>query len=195
MKTSDAPRLRDRHALHKTIFRYTLMSRALATLVVVAVALFWWAAATKIIAFGRTRDYAVFDSLGAEILDWVERYHLFFWWGLVIICSIFIAYFLYVFVVFVHRRSQLTPISAHSVAQLLRELQPGSCEVLAWVWQDRREPITVGVLQRTVQALRHGRYELIKLSQAHADLLEQHQEQQRTQPLNAQKEREVLHTF
>lgn len=195
MTTSNAPRLRDRHALHKTIWRYTLISRVTAAAVVVIVALLWWAAIKKVVHFGSTRDYAVFDTLGPEILTWVERYNPFFWWGLVIICSIFVAYFLYVFVVFVHRRSQLTPISASSIEDLLGELQPGSREVLAWVWNDRREPITVGVLQRTVQALRQGRYEQITLSRAHARLLDQNQQNDPTEDTAASSDKEVLHTF
>lgn len=195
MKTSDSPRLRDRSALHKTILRYTLVSRIAAVAVVVIVALLWWAAIKWVIGFGSSLDYAVFDTLGPEVLTWVERYNPFFWWGLVIICSIFIAYFLYVFVVFVHRRNRLTPISAHSIESLLRELSPASREVLAWVWQDRREPITVGVLQRTAQALRQGRYEQIKLSHTHARLIQQSQENTPSQGDPDAGTKEVLHTI
>ncbi len=195
MQTSDAPRLRDRSALHKTILRYTLFSRIIGAVVVVVVALLWWAAAKWVIHFGSTRDYAVFDTLGSEVLTWVERYHPFFWWGLVIICSIFIAYSLYVFVVFIHRRSQMTPISARSVELLLRDLGPASREVLDWVWHDRREPITVGVLQRTVQALRQGRYEQIKLSHTHAQLIEESLKNTPPQPTATVGDKEVLHTI
>src|SRR5690625_5284660 len=81
MQTSDAPRLRDRSALHKTILRYTLFSRIIGAVVVVVVALLWWAAAKWVIHFGSTRDYAVFDTLGSEVLTWVERYHPFFCGG------------------------------------------------------------------------------------------------------------------
>src|SRR5690625_7992102 len=100
MKTSDSPRLRDRSALHKTILRYTLVSRIAPVAVVVIVALLWWAAIKWVIGFGSSLDYAVFDTFGPEVLAWVERYNPSFWWWLVIFCSLVIACFIYYIVVF-----------------------------------------------------------------------------------------------
>lgn len=196
MTTYSAPRRRDRLALQKTIFRYSLPSHLTALFVVVVVFVLWLTALQQVLDFGRTRDYTVFDTLGPEVLTWVQKYNPFFWWGLVIVCSIFILYFLYSFVVFLHRRSLLKPISAHSVQILLNQLNSGSHEVLAWAWDNQREPITVGVLQRTVREIRHGRYQQIKLSQEHAQLLAQARvptpTQMQTPPSDAD---EVLHTF
>jgi|SRR5690625_527549 len=196
MTTYSAPRRRDRLALQKTIFRYTLPSRIAALAVVVVVLALWWVVLQQVLHFGRTRDYTVFDTLGPEILSWVQKYNPFFWWGLVIVCSIFILYFLYGFVVFLHKRSLLKPVSASSVQSLLQTLSPGSHEVLAWAWDNQREPITVGVLQRTVNELRHGRYQQIKLSQEHAQLLAQAQTPAPTHAQTAEPAtEEVLHTF
>jgi len=192
MTAHTSPRLRDRHALHKAIFRYTLISRIAAAITVLVVCLIWWAIINRVLRFGRTRDYAAFDTLGPELLAWIQKYNPFFWWGLVVVCSIFILYALYAFVVFLHRRSQHIPISARSLEQLLGELNPASREVLSWVWDDRKNPITVGVLQRTALALRQGRYDLIRLSQEHAQLINNSQPDI---PMPRTQTKEVLHTI
>ena len=54
----------------------------------------------------------------------------------------------------------------------LIDLSPGAVQVLQWSWQDRREPITVGVLQRTQRQLQNGRAARIELAERHAALLD-----------------------
>lgn len=192
MTANAAPRLRDRHVLHKTIFRYTLFSRIIALIVVLVVIFAWWRGLLRVLQFGRTRDYTTFDVLGPDILSWIQKYNPFFWWGLVVLGSLIILYFLYQFVVFMHRRSQLRPISSLTCEHLLQQLSPPSQEVLDWVWENRKEPITVGVLQRTLAALRQGRYQQIKLCQQHKALLHKAKEKHQ---LNQKSTKEVLHTF
>lgn len=190
MNTLTQPTGHDRLALRRAILRYSATSYFIALAVVIVVLLIWWALLRRILNFGRTRDYSAFDSLGPEVLGWVQKYNPFFWWALVILASIFILYFLYSFVRSLHRRTQQRSLSAHHMQQLFQQLSPASIEVLDWVWNTRRDPITVGVLQHTLLALRLGRYQKIRLCQEHERLLTE-----ALTPEDKVRDTETLHTF
>src|SRR5690606_3603852 len=102
----------------------------------------------------------------------VQQYNPFFWWAIVALCTLIIAYFVYAFVLAMNRRAKARRVGADIVAGLAAELSPAAIQVVQWSWQNRREPITVGVLQRAQVELQNGRAAQIHLAERHAALLD-----------------------
>src|SRR5690606_13364869 len=165
------PTRADAALLRSTVLKRTAASRLLTVAVVLGVALVWWFLLHKIFAFGRGLDYSGLQALGAQVMAFVEQYSPFFWWAVVALCTLIIAYFLYGFVQSMNRKAMARRVSATRVAFLTRRLSAPALQVLGWCWHNRREPITVGVLQHALNQLRLGRAERIDLANEHAALL------------------------
>lgn len=170
--TQHQPTRQDDAVLRNTLLKLTAAQKILCTVVVAAVALIWYDLLNRLIAFGRGLDYTGLHALGAQIVEFLKHYNPFFWWGVVALCTLIIAYFLYGFIQSTQRWSQARLVSAETLAELLKHLSAPAREVLNWAWQDRRDPMTVGDLQRAHRELRAGRFGKIQLSARHAALLD-----------------------
>ncbi|MFA7670437.1 MAG: hypothetical protein WCX93_13930 [Burkholderiaceae bacterium] len=71
-----------------------------------------------------------------------------------------------------NRRASARRVSADIIAVLASRLSPAAAQVVHWSWPNRREPITVGVLQRARHELQNGRAAQIELAERHAALLD-----------------------
>ncbi len=165
------PTRSDAALLRNTILKLTAAARVTAIAMVVVVALVWWFLLHRLIAFGKSLDYSGLNALGGQVATFVKQYNPFFWWAIVALCTLIIAYFLYGFVQAMNRRASSRRISAEILASLASRLSSPAVLVLQWSWQNRREPITVGVLQRALQELHGGRAHRIELAEQHAALL------------------------
>jgi len=58
------------------------------------------------------------------------------------------------------------------VEQLVQQLSAPALDVLDWAWQDRRDPLSVGDLQRALAEMRNQRYQKITLAREHQALLD-----------------------
>lgn len=166
------PTRSDAAHLRSTILRLTAAIRAATVIMIALVALCWWFLLHRVIAFGKGLDYSGLDALGGQIATLVRQYNPFFWWAVVALCTLIIAYFVYGLVQAMNRRASNRQVRADTVASLAERLSPAAVQVLRWSWQNRREPITVGVLQRALDELRSGRAARIELAERHAQLLE-----------------------
>lgn len=166
------PTRHDDTVLRNTLLKLTAAQKITCTVVVAVVVLVWYDLLNRLIAFGHGIDYAGLHALGAQIVEFLKRYNPFFWWGLVALCTLIIAYFLYGFIQSTSRRAQSRLVSAETLAELVKQLSEPARRVLDWAWQDRRNPITVGDLQRAHRELRSGRFSKIELSTRHAELLD-----------------------
>src|SRR5690554_5511616 len=147
------PTRADAALLRNTVIKLTAATRAWTIAVVAVVAFIWWRLLHKVIAFGKGLDYSGLEALGVQIATFVKQYNPFFWWGIVALCTLIIAYFLYGFVEAMNRRVRARRVSADTIALLASRLSASALQVLHWCWQNRREPITVGVLQHTLREL------------------------------------------
>lgn len=163
----------DHALLRRTLLRLTAKQKIVCAVVVVLVALVWYDLLNRLIAFGRGIDYSGLHALGVQTVALLQQYNPFFWWAVVALCTLLIAYFLYSFVQSSQHRIRLKLVDEDTIAELTRRLSEPACEVLRWVWRDQRHPITVGDLQRTALELRHGRAGKITLARRHAALLQQ----------------------
>lgn len=166
------PTRADAALLRNTVMKLTVATRVVTMAVVLLCALIWWFLLHRLIDFGRGLDYTGLEALGPQVMSFVKQYNPFFWWAIVALCTLIIAYFLYGFVQTMNRRARARRVSADTIALLGSRLTPSAVQVLHWCWRNRREPITVGVLQHTLQELGNGRAARIELAERHAALLE-----------------------
>ena len=166
------PTRADAALLRNTVLKLTAATRIFTVAVVIIVALVWWPLLHKIVAFGTHLDYSGLDAFGAQVAALVKQYNPFFWWAVVALCTLIIAYFLYGFVGSMNRRASARRVDADIVAGLASRLTAPALQVLQWSWQNRREPISVGVLQRALRELQYGRAARIQLAEQHAAILD-----------------------
>ena len=166
------PTRADAALLRKTIWRLTAAARIITVIVVIIAALAWWFLLHRLLDFGEGLDYSGLQAFGDQIAAFVQQYNPFFWWAIVALCTLIIAYIAYSFIDAMNRRARARRVDEVIVAVLASRLSPPAVQVLRWSWTNRREPITVGVLQRALQELQHGRAAKIQLAEQHAALLD-----------------------
>ncbi|HUH58552.1 MAG TPA: hypothetical protein VL001_00600 [Candidimonas sp.] len=157
--------------LRTTLLRLTASQKIVCVVVVAVVGLIWYDLLNRLIAFGRGIDYSGLPALGVQAVALLKQYNPFFWWAVVALCTLIIAYFLYEFVQGVQRRARLKIVNESTVAALASQLSEPALDVLRWVWRERRDPLTVGDLQRTLHELRYSRWAKIALARQHSNLI------------------------
>ncbi|RTZ43321.1 hypothetical protein EKL30_10635 [Candidimonas sp. SYP-B2681] len=166
------PTRQDISLLRNTLLKLTATQKILCVVVVILVALVWYQLLNRLVAFGRDLDYSGLHALGVQTIALIKQYNPFFWWAIVALCTLIIAYFLYGFVQSIQQRARMRHVSEDTIAMLSRNLSEPALEVLRWAWHDRRNPITVGDLQRAVHELRSGRAAKITLARRHSVLID-----------------------
>lgn len=168
-----SPTVKDRVAIHQTILHLTALYKGIATAVVIIVAIIWLTLIKRILYFGRTLDYSGLEAMGLD-QALIKQYNPFFWWTVVVICTLLISYFLIQFVQYTRQRARQKIVAEHHIQSLLTKISPAASQVIAWAWKDRSHPITVGVLQQTTAQLAINRYSLICLAKEQEKLLKNH---------------------
>lgn len=165
------PTSQDRALLRNTLLKLTAVQKMICAAVIVITALIWYDLLKRLVAFGRGIDYGGLHALGGQAIALLKQYNPFFWWAVVALCTLIIAYFLYGFVQSMQRRSRARVVNEETIALLAARLSDPAREVLRWAWYDHREPVTVGDLQRAYSELRNGRHHRITLARRHDALL------------------------
>ena len=179
------PSIKDRVVIHQSILRLTAIYKTIAIAVVVISALIWLGVMRKIVQFGNALDYTGLEALGIDNAL-IKQYTPFFWWTVSLICTLLVIYLLFNFVQYTRRKASQKIVSQIDLNNLLRQISPSATQVLAWAWNDRRHPITVGVLQQTTNQLANNRYALICLAKTQEKSLQKHSQPapQKTEPLH-----------
>lgn len=157
--------------VRRTLRHLTAAQKLLCAVVVIITALIWWSLLNRLLAFGRAIDYSGLHALGAQTVALLQQYNPFFWWGVVALCTLLIVYLVYGFVAGTQRRVRRKLLTRDTVERLATQLSDSGRAVLDWAWQDRRDPISVGVLQLTLAEMRSGRAQKISLARQHDALL------------------------
>ncbi len=165
------PTSQDRALFRNTLLKLTAAQKIICAVVIVVVALIWYDLLNRLVAFGQNIDYSGLHALGVQTLALLNQYNPFFWWAVVALCTLIIAYFLYGFVRSTQRAARARLVKEETVSELVSQLSEPAREVLRWAWQDRRDPITVGDLQRAYAEVRSGRAAKIALARRHAAIL------------------------
>jgi hypothetical protein len=170
--TTPTPSLRqDRGLLRRTLWSLTAVHKAVCVSVIAVVALAWFSVLERVLAFGRTVDYSGLSALGGHAITLLQQYNPFFWWAVVVLCTLIIAYFLKLFVQASRRRVMARVVGYTVVQQLAQSLSPAGLDVLNWSWVNRREPLRVGDINRCLDELNAGRAQRIELARQHQELL------------------------
>lgn len=172
LQEQPTPTRQDRTLLRNTLLRLTATQKIVCAVVVAVVALIWYDLLNRLVAFGRGIDYEGLHALGVQAVALLKQYNPFFWWAVVALCTLIIAYFLYGFVQGALRRVRAKMVDEETIQMLALKLSEPALEVLRWSWQERREPITVGDLQRAAAELSSGRAAKIALARRQAALLQ-----------------------
>lgn len=159
---------RDVALVRRTLLHLTAAHKITCAVVIVLSALIWWFVLQRLLVFGQGIDYSGLHALGAQL----QQYNPFFWWAIVALGTLLIIYLLYGFTVRARHRVRRKLVSRTIVERLASDMSPAGLEVLNWAWQDRREPINVGVLQQAYSEMRGDRADKITLARQHAALLE-----------------------
>ena len=165
------PTSRDKALLRKTLLKLTATQKITCVIVVALVAIVWYDLLNRLVAYGRNMDYSGLKALGVQAVALLKQYNPFFWWTVVALCTLIIAYLLYGFIQSTRRTVRAKIVSEQTLGALVDQLSPPAKEVLIWAWADRRDPITVGDLQRASHELNTGRAAKIQLARRHEAML------------------------
>src|SRR5690554_7814764 len=88
----------DQAVLRSALLKLTATQKILCTVVVALVAIVWYDLLTRLIAFGDRVDYSGLQALGGDSIAFLQRYNSYFWWALVALCTVILAYLLVAFV-------------------------------------------------------------------------------------------------
>ena len=166
------PTIKDRLSVHKTVLRLTTLYKTLAVVVCLIVGIVWYAVIKRTLSFSTSMDYSGLEALGIDGAL-IKHYTPFFWWTMILICSLLVFYLLFQFVQYTRQLASQKIVTSGQLEQLLQQLSPAAIQVLGWCWENRRFPITVGVLQQTQQQLAANRYSLICLAKEQENQLNQ----------------------
>ncbi|MCB5364624.1 hypothetical protein H0484_12785 [Pusillimonas sp. CC-YST705] len=158
-------------ALRGLVLRLTATSKIICAVVIIVVAMVAYHLLGSLLSFGKGLDYAALGGFSAQATELAKQYMPLFWWGLAIVIALAVLSILYRYACASHQSAKHRIVNADDFTQLTRQLSPEAREVLAWAWEDRRHPVTVGILQRTIQELRSGRSGKIHLANTHAQAL------------------------
>lgn len=155
----------------------TLPQKILSLVVVVVVALLWWPLLQRIVHLGDRLDYSGLKALGEDGLIFIQHYGAYVWWFIGLVCTLLLLYMLYQFILFTYRVWQAREVNASTLNNLVNKLSAQACEVIHWTWTERRNPITVGDLQRALHELSQQRFEKIRIVEQQAALLDARRKQ------------------
>ena len=178
MKTASATQRSDRALLRNTLMRLLMPQQVFNLVVVLVVALIWWPLLKGLVHFGDTIDYSGLHALGTDGLSFIQHYGTYVWWFVGLLCTLIIIYMLYNFTAYTYRVWQQRAVSEHTLNTLVPQLSPDACEVIHWTWSERRNPITIGDLQRASLELRNDRFDKIRIAERQAELLNTHRNAQ-----------------
>lgn len=163
----------DVQAIRSLVLRLTALQKAVCAAVVLVIALVVYRLLASMLGFGLGINYHSLLGVSADTNALLQQYLPWLWWGLAVLLALIVIHALYRYALASHRRSQQRVVNAQAFAQLADQLSPEGREVLGWAWENRRYPVTVGILQRTLRELHAGRAGQIDLARTHADSLAQ----------------------
>lgn len=166
------PTRHDDTVLRNALLKLTATQKITCTVVIAVVALVWYDLLNRVMDFGHGIDYAGLHAFGPQAVEILQQYNPFFWWAVVALCTLIIAYFLYRFIRSSQEKVQSKLVSAEMFGEIVNQLSEPAREVLRWAWLDRRNPVSVGDLQRTAHELRARRAAKISLAREHAQALD-----------------------
>lgn len=169
--TPSALKKSDISLLNKTLLKLALPRIIIRSIVITVVVLAWVWAAQWLLNFGEQQDYAFLNTYSTQVADYLNSINKYIWWGLVLIGSVIVYFVISAWLESsIKRAGDIVPKQA-VLEKLIPQLSQSAKDVLIWVWQDQREPITIKNLYDTRHELRAGRVNRLAQIQAQRELL------------------------
>lgn len=155
--TPSALKKKDISLLNKTLFDLAKPRLLLRIFVVALACAIWLWVAQWLLNFGARQDYAFLDQFSTQIVTFLNSINKYIWWGVILIGNLVLYFMLYSWISgSIERAGSIVP-KQEVINKLINGLSPDGKNVLAWVWQDQREPITIRVLDQTRDQLKGPR--------------------------------------
>lgn len=152
----------DLSLLSKTLFKLGLPRLFIYSLLTMACVLAWAWAARWMLHFGDKQDYAFLQRYSTQVADYLNHINQYIWWGLVLLGTFILYFILYSIISSGLKAAGAISPRQEVIERLLTQLSPHAKDVLIWVWQEQREPITIKDLKETRRQLRANRVSLLE---------------------------------
>lgn len=155
--TPSALKKKDISLLNKTLFDLAKPRLLLRLFVVALACALWLWIAQWLLNFGARQDYAFLNQFSTQIVTFLNSINKYIWWGVILIGNLILYFMLYSWISgSIERAGSIVP-KQEVIERLINGLSQDGKNVLAWVWQDQREPITIRVLDETRDQLKGPR--------------------------------------
>ncbi len=154
--------------VRRTLYTLTATQKIVSIIVITATIAACLALVRALLQFGQSINYSGLQALGEQTVSMLQQYNPFFWWAVSALAVLILVYIAYGIVASTQRQVKSKIVSNETISRLGSQLSEGGREVLLWVWDQQRDPITVGVLQNTLSEMRSGRAQKISLARLHA---------------------------
>lgn len=154
----------DARTLRRTIARLGrpyLIRRVIIAVVGVVVFLLL---ANAILGFGEGVSYERLGTPESPVVSFLTRINMYIWWALVAILGLITFFWLKASWQDGVERERAVPVPSAEVRALADNLSAPVLDVMRWVWDDHRDPLTLGDLQRTLAETRSGRIDKIRIA-------------------------------
>lgn len=141
---------------------------------VVVLIVAWIIIAGLILNFGKSINWNSFEQIPAQVREFIQGMNIYIWWAIILIISL-IVYFIVVNIIEkTHKSSGHKYPANEDLLPVIRSLSPAGLRVLNWVWDKRREPISIKDLRETSRQLKRARNNRITQIQEQESLLAAH---------------------
>lgn len=155
-----------------SLLRRLLWLRLLVRAVVLVITL--WVSvwlAQWVLSFGAKIRYDGLETLGAQVVAVLTRINPYMWWAVVVVGALIIISILRSAYRHSVAAGKSTIVSIADTRLIVSRVSNPTLDVMQWVWDADRAPLTVGDIQRTINLVRSGKAAQLKLARAQAQLI------------------------
>ncbi|MEJ7138615.1 hypothetical protein [Amphibiibacter pelophylacis] len=148
----------DSQRLRAQINRQALPHRAFALIGVAVLAALWYWVARELLALGSSLTYDTIQAMDGQITRLLQRASPYLWGAVVLVWTLVMLAIAMAWLRWRGRELRALPVDPQAFAEMAPSLCDEVLDVIGWCWTaPRREPLTLGDLQRTLTEIRHGR--------------------------------------
>lgn len=125
-----------------------------------------------VLNFGAQVSYAGLETLGPQVVSVLTRINPYIWWAIVMVGVLIMLSWLRLGYQHSLAAGRATIVSITDTQMIVSRVSNNTLDVIQWVWDADRNPLTVGDLQRAMKLARNGKADQLKLARAQAQLLE-----------------------
>lgn len=163
----------DSRLLGQTLLKLALPRLALWVVIAALAVVIWLIVASWLHSFGLSLRFDSMQTLGPQTVDFLNRVNPYVWWGVIAAWTLIVFFCARGWIRSSMAANRARMLDPALLAELRPQLSEGAVEVLRWAWGARREPFTVGDLQRAYRELRRNRVAKIALVHEQSAALDQ----------------------